>query len=277
MDSTHNPIKVAGLALVLALPSDGAAQECASTLRSAVLGGGFVAATSIAVGLSADQWWSEPVEGFRMKWDQSPSREQDRLLHAMAGYGFSTIASELWTWPCLNQGQAAWAGAVTAFLASLPKEIGDGLRPDRGFSLPDFLATTAGAVLPVVHAYSPRFRAFQFKAFYWPSDEYRDRSGATPGFATDYAGQRYFLSFFPARLTTSPSGPDWLGVSIGHSTRTWITAPPTAQFFLTPEIDLGQLPPAANLPRFLSRFLSILHVPMPGVRLSDGDLSIGFY
>jgi hypothetical protein len=161
---------------------------------------------------------------------------------------------------------------------SLPKEIGDGFQADKGFSAPDMLWSTAGAVLPAIHRSWPASEAVSLKVFYWPSQEFLDSGDALPDLENDYAGQRFFLTLHPGRIRGGAGPwPDWLGIAVGHSVPHWISEPPIHEWYLTLDFNFQGLPIEAGSWRKFASVLDQWHFPMPGVRVRDGEVAFGVF
>lgn len=179
-----------------------AAEPCdrVRTGRVALIGGTYAATQAALLALRAGDWWQTPRTAFHFAARPSPSKGQDRLLHAAIGYQTSQVGFLAFRWACVPANTAAWLGAALGVAMSLPKEIGDGFHEQQGFDLPDMAWTAAGSVLPALHRTVPPTRALVAKGFYWPSAEYRRRRGPLPQLENDYAGQRYYLAIQPGRL-----------------------------------------------------------------------------
>jgi len=255
------------------------AQPCpeARTPRLVAIGGLYAGLEVGAMVLRHDDWWSTPRTGFYLSWDQSPSAGQDRLLHAAIGYHWSRAGAAAFRWACLAPVPAAWLGAALGLAVALPKEIGDGLHQQKGFSAPDMLWSALGSALPAAHRTWPAARAVSLKVNYWPSDEYRNRTGPQPQLESDYAGQRYFLAIAPAELRPEGPWPGWLGFAVGHSVPYWASQPPIHQWYATLDLNLRRLPIRSAWWRQVAWVLDQIHFPAPGVRLRGGALQPGFF
>ena len=261
--------------------SPATAQQCASarTDRVLLLAGGFVAAQTAVIATRHNDWWTTPTTSFQMVWDGSPNREQDGMLHAAFAYQTTQIATHAWEWACVSRTTATWLAVGSALAVGLPKEIGDGLHTDKGFSLRDFTWTAVGAVWPALHQTVPVTKSLLVKVSYWPSSEFRNRlPGANPQLESDYAGQRYFLAFNPGRL---PGGarpwPSWLGIAVGHSVPYWISQPPIHEWYVTLDLNMREFPVRAWWWPKVAGLLDQIHFPLPGVRVRDGRWSVGLY
>ena len=175
-------------------------------------------------------------------------------------------------------GTAAWMGAALGFALELPKEIGDGLHQDKGFSGPDMLGALLGAVLPAARATWRPARLVSLKANYWPAAELRNRNGRPePQLESDYAGQRYYLAFSPGALGRTAPWPPWLGVAVGHSVPYWASQPPIDEWYLALDLRFESLPVRGAVWRRVAWMLDQIHVPAPGLRLRAGRWTAGLF
>lgn len=262
-----------------ATPAEALAQRCASVKpgRVALILGAYTGANVAAIATRHDTWWVTPSQGFRVVWDESANKGQDRLIHSAISYHVSQLGAVVWDWACIPHTTAGWLGAALGVAIGIPKEIGDGLHAEKGFSAPDMLFATGGAVLPALHRQWPAIRVLQIKFNYWPSDEFR-APASVPRLEHDYAGQRYFLAIDPG-LAPGGAGtwPDWLGVAIGHSVPQWLTAPPVHQWYVAFDLNIRGLPIRAGWWRGLAAVLDQIHLPLPGIRVQQGTVALGLY
>ncbi len=245
--------------------------------RLAAIAGGYAGAEVAVVAARRADWWTTPKTGFHAVWDASPSAGQDRLLHAAIGYYIAQAGEALFRWACVSEPGAAWLGAALGVAVALPKEIGDGFHEQKGFSIPDMLWTAAGSMLPPARRTWHPARAFALKANYWPSQEYRNRTGPQPQLESDYAGQRYYLALAPRRLLHVAWWPPWLGLAAGHSVPYWASQPPVHEWYGALDMSFGELPVRSRWWQRAAWVLDQIHVPLPGVRLREGRLSLGLF
>lgn len=260
-------------------PLEAAAQTCdgVSTGRVAGIVAGYAVVEAGAILVRHDSWWTGERTGFRFAWGGSASKGQDVFLHAMSSYELSQGADLLWRWACVPQNLSPWLGVATALALSLPKEIGDGLHEEQGFSGTDMIGNLVGATLPALRASVPPLRSIRFAVFYWPSSEFRNRApGALPDLENDWAGHRYYVAFTPGQLETVTL-PRWLGVAVGHSVDHWISAPPHSEWFVTLDVLPSGFGLQSSTLRKLASFADQIHFPLPGLKISHGSVSFGFY
>jgi hypothetical protein len=233
---------------------------------------------ALVVAVRHDEWWQGPNTGFRVIGNGSLSAGQNHLLHATLAYGISEVAAQGWRWACAPPKTAAWLGAAIAFAAVIPKEIGDGFQEGFGFSVLSALWTAGGAALPALQSSSRHARAFVWKANYWPSAEFRNRTGSRPRIESDYAGQRYFLAINPALARETPGEwLPWFGFAVGHSVSQWVDVEPTHQWYLTLDVNFRGIPVRASWWQPVATILDHIHFPLPGVRLQGNQFRFGIY
>jgi hypothetical protein len=241
--------------------------------------GGYTVAHVAVLAVRGGDWWTTPDTSFHFTTGGTASAGQDLLLHGAISYQISQAGSLLFDWACVSPAAAGWLGAALGFAAGLPKEIGDGLHAEKGFSLDDFGVSTAGALLPALHRQIPVTRAVSLKGWYWPSDELRNRPpGALPSLENDYAGQRYYLAIQPGAM---PGGagpwPDWLGVAVGHGVPHWASLPPSHDWYVTLDVRLAGLPIRGATWKKIAAVLDQIHILAPGIRIRSGETRFGVY
>jgi hypothetical protein len=248
------------------------------TGRLLAIGATYATGEGLLIALKHGDWWTTPTDGFHVVWDPSANREQDRLLHAEIAYQTAQVGAAVFRWACVASPGADWLGAALGVALELPKEIGDGLHQDKGFSGPDMLGAVLGALLPAAHATWAPARLVSLKVNYWPSAEFRNRDGRPqPQLESDYAGQRYFLAISPGALGNTSPWPRWLGVALGHSVSYWASQPPIHEWYAALDIRFEALPIEGRAWHRIAWVLDQIHVPAPGLRLSQGNVRVGLF
>ena len=225
-------------------------------------------------------------------WSGDTYVHMDKGGHFMGGLFLSRSLGDAYRWTGFGPRAAAALGAVTSWGLLFEVEMRDAYFDQWGFSLPDFVANTAGATVPLVHAWFPKTRVVRFKFGWWPSPLYRDYDARltagrprTRYAIDDYEGMTYWLSLAVNDLLPEPveaRWPDWLGVALGYGARGMHGANvksrgrereylqlPDAQpeIILSLDYDAGYLPGEGWLWTQLREQLNWLHFPAPAVRL----------
>lgn len=270
-----------GVLGILTCAAPAAAQRCADGVRGgrvALIGGVVAAGEATAIAIRHHDWWPGPTGGFHFMWGHSANAEQDLLIHGAIAYQASQIGALAFDWACVSPTASAWLGAALGLFVELPKEIGDGLHQDQGFAGDDMLSAAIGALIPALHRTVPPMRAINLKANYWPSAEYRNRTGPVPQLESDFAGQRYFLAFDPGQIPGGAGAwPDWLGLAIGHSTDHWASLPPDHEWYAALDVNLRGIPIRAKWWHTFATIVDQIKIPLPGLKLVNGEVTAGLY
>ena len=263
--------------------------------RLALIGGSAVAFRYIGFRY-IDRAWYQGQKTDRMRWLNDWGGQTyvnfDKAGHFMGGLFMSQSLNSAYAWAGFDPRSAALMGTLTSWAALLEIEMRDAYFDQWGFSIPDFVANTAGASLPLLHALFPRTRAIGFKFSYFPSVLYletekrkHDNRPHIDHIIDDYEGMTVWMTIemeklLPARATAL--WPDDLGLSLGYGVKglhgsnvksrgRFKRYPnlPDAQ----PEILLGlhydtrRLPGQSRFARLFKKQLNWIHFPTPAVRI----------
>ena len=243
-----------------------------------------------------DRAWYQGQKLDHIRWVNDWSGETylniDKAGHFFGGLFMAQGMTRAYTWSGFTPRTAAFLGTLTSWAALLEVEMRDARFDQWGFSIPDFVANSIGASVPLMYTLFPRTRAVGFKFSYFPSDLYtnrRDRRAAGhPHYdhvIDDYEGMTFWLTLSVNEILRGrleETWPDQLGIALGygavglHGENAKSTGPnrgypdlPDAR----PEIFLALDYDARNLPvsgTFWSSFKSQLrwvHLPAPTIRL----------
>lgn len=263
--------------------------------RLAALGG-----TGIAVHWAGfkyfDRAWYQGERGNSIRWLRDWSGDtylhMDKGGHFMGGMFFSRSMAHAFAWTGFGPRTAASLGAAASWAVLFEVEMRDAYFADWGFSIPDFLANTAGASVPLIHTLWPSTQAVGFKFSYWPSPLYLDHDKrlaagqpTTQYVIDDYQGMTFWLTFaveraLPSRLQAQ--WPDWLGLAVGYTARGMHGANvksrgrerefaelPSArpEILLSLDYDATYLPSGGWMWENFKKQLNWLHFPAPAVRV----------
>lgn len=216
----------------------------------------------------------------------------DKGGHFMGGMVMASSVSQALTWSGFEPRQAAALGTLASWGALLEIEMRDAHFDQWGFSVPDFVANTLGASVPLVHAWFPRSRAVRFKFSYHPSPLYVDRGERRAAdrphvghLIDDYEGMTFWLTLGIDELLPEGAAarwPDFVGLAVGygatglHGSNVKSRGPnkyypelPDArpEVFLSLDWDLRRLSARGALWRQARSRLNWLHLPAPAVRV----------
>ena len=225
-------------------------------------------------------------------WDGATYVNFDKAGHFMGGLFLAQTLNDAYTWVGFGPRSAALLGTVTSWAALLEIEMRDAYFDQWGFSIPDFVANTAGASLPLIHALFPRTTAIRFKFSYFPSALYRDRErralAGQPHIdhaIDDYEGMTAWMTIAIDEWLSGRAGklwPDYLGLGLGYGVvglhgsnvksrgrfkhyKDRLDARP--EFFLGLDYDARHLPGRHPLWRYFAEQLNWIRFPAPAIRV----------
>jgi hypothetical protein len=216
----------------------------------------------------------------------------DKGGHFMGGLFMAQTLNEAYAWTGFGPRQAALLGTMTSWAALLEVEMRDAYFDQWGFSIPDFVANTLGASVPLLHTFFPRTRAVRFKFGYHPSRLYidhRERAAANrphiDHIIDDYEGMTFWATLALNDVLTGRSKeiwPDWLGLAFGYGATglhgsnvksrgrfKYYPDRPDArpEILIALDYDARYLPGRNPLWDYFKRQLNWLHLPSPAVRV----------
>ncbi|MDP7447388.1 MAG: DUF2279 domain-containing protein [Candidatus Latescibacteria bacterium] len=263
--------------------------------RLAALGAGGVVAHWAGFRYFDRAWYQGEKRGsirWLRDWSGNTYLHMDKGGHFMGGMFMSRSLGDAFRWTGFTPRAAAGLGAATSWALLFEVEMRDAYFADWGFSIPDFLANTAGASVPLMHTLWPRTQALNFKFSWFPSPlylDYDERLAAgrprTRYAIDDYEGMTFWLALtveqaLPKRLQTR--WPDWLGFAVGYSARGMHGANvksrgrereypelPSAhpEILLSLDYDARYMPAGGWLWEEFKQQLNWLHFPAPAVRV----------
>lgn len=263
--------------------------------RLALIGGG--AATFRYLGFKYfDRAWYQGEKTDQIRWIYDWRGDTyvnlDKGGHFMGGAFMAQKLSEAYVWTGFSPRTAAALGTVTSWIAMLEIEMRDAYFDQWGFSVPDFVANSLGASLPLLHAFFPRTRAVQFKFSYHPSRLYihREERAAANRPHVDHAIDDYEGMAFWASLPLRPllqhaiksEPPEWLRLAVGYGAtglhgsnaksrgrfKLYSELPDARpEIFLALDYDANLLPGDGGFWGYFKDQLNWLHWPSPAVRI----------
>ena len=263
--------------------------------RMAVAGGG--AATLRYLGFRyMDRAWYQGERTDRVRWINDWSGEtylnMDKGGHFMGGLIMAQTFAETYAWCGLGGRSAALLGTLSSWAALLEIEMRDAHFDQWGFSIPDFLANSAGAGVPLFYSFFPATRHLRFKFSYYPSALYLDRDERRAGgrphidhLIDDYEGMTFWTTLSLDQVLGGRAKalwPDFLGIGLGygvsglHGGNVKSKGPnkyygdlPAArpEIILGLDYDLRMLPGRGRMWDHLKTQLNWIHFPAPALRI----------
>ena len=243
-----------------------------------------------------DRAWYQGQKLDHIRWVNDWSGETylniDKAGHFFGGLFMAQGMTRAYNWSGFSPRTAAVLGTLTSWAALLEVEMRDARFDQWGFSIPDFVANSVGASMPLMHTLFPQTQAIGFKFSYFPSNLYRDRKGrAATGLPhyehiiDDYEGMTFWMTFSVNDVlegSVEETWPDQLGLALGygavglHGANAKSTGPnrgfpelPDArpEIFLALDYDARNLPGDAPYWNSFKTQLRWIHLPAPTIRL----------
>ncbi|MCC6398540.1 MAG: DUF2279 domain-containing protein [Bacteroidetes bacterium] len=249
-------------------PDSSSAGSTASHARKIVATGavgGILAGSLIG---SYFDWWKDANEPFHFRDDglfNNYSLGIDKVGHAYTSYFYFHTFRNVMEWGGYDQSTAFWWAAGTSAFFAVSIEIGDGFSPF-GFSVGDLGFNMAGLGYGMLQTKIPFLQNFKLKWSYVPQDGYR----WPPRFTEHYDAHIYWLAFNVHRLLPeSLSGywPECIQLAIGYGVDDRQTR---REMFIGLDLNLGVFGFTQPELRLLERTVDLFHVPMPGVKFTEG-------
>ncbi|MBC6609671.1 DUF2279 domain-containing protein [Hymenobacter sp. BT507] len=269
------------MAQPVAVPRDTLTAQQKRT-RQLVLGTGFVVGYAVSLKLLSDAWYKEyPHSHFHFYDDSHHWKQMDKAGHFWTAFHESRIGVDALRWAGTSEKKAIWLGSLVGLALQTPIEILDGMSEGYGFSNSDMVANAAGAagVLGQQLAWGEIrvMPKFSFHSTSYPTTRLESLGNSYAGqVLKDYNGQTYWLSTDISRFL--PSGtryPKWLNVAVGYGAAGMVAGDPAQnralgyrpyrKFYLSPDLNLMNIPTRSGLLRTAFYVLSIVRVPAPAL------------
>ncbi|MEC8932245.1 MAG: DUF2279 domain-containing protein [Candidatus Latescibacterota bacterium] len=263
--------------------------------RLVALGG--LGATAHYVGFRYfDRAWYQGQKRDSIRWLQDWSGNTylhvDKGGHFMSGLFLSSSMNDAFVWTGFAPRTAALLGALTSWGLLFEIEMRDAYFDQWGFSVPDFVANTAGVSVPLLHGWIPATRIVDFKFSWFPSSLYRDYDARlaadrprTQYAIDDYEGMTFWMTIAVEPMLRGHAKqmwPDWLGLAIGYGAtgmhganvkskgreREYLHLPDSRpEIILSLDADTRYLPGDGDIWSLFKEQLNWLHLPAPAIRI----------
>ena len=236
------------------------------------------------IGLN-ELWYAQyERSGFHFVSERNHWQQMDKAGHAFTAYYESVGAYHLLRWCGVDARKSLWYGGLTGFLLQTPIEILDGFSRKWGASPGDIVANAAGSALFIGQQAGWQEQRFRLKFSHAPTSFPEQRpdllgSNAVQELLKDYNSQTYWLATPANRVIPGADPlPEWLDVAAGYSANGMLGSqrnpgafrdqPRYRQYLLAPDIDISHFETRSRFVNNLLDVLSILKVPLPGLRYS---------
>jgi|GEM_PF-433761 len=228
-------------------------------------------------------WWQATRTKFHFQNDWEYALWIDKLGHWWGATAIHHLFSSALRWSNFSDVSSMWLSSFMALTYQLYIETYDGYARDWGFSPGDALFDFGGAFYPLLQYYYPPLKNVNLKLSYYPSKRLlkkdpNDELYKNKFVIDDYEGQSFYLSFkvnniLPDNL--EKLWPDFLCLAIGYEMRNWNGyAVADKNYFLTLDYDFEQVPLYGQFWQFLKNTFNLIHFPAPGIRFSNGKISL---
>jgi len=258
---------------------------------------GGLGATAHYVGFRYfDRAWYQGQKRDSIRWLQDWSGNTylhvDKGGHFMSGLFLSSSMNDAFVWTGFAPRTAALLGALTSWGLLFEIEMRDAYFDQWGFSVPDFVANTAGVSVSLLHAWIPATRIVDFKFSWFPSSLYRDYDARlaadrprTQYAIDDYEGMTFWMTIAVEPMLRGHAKqmwPDWLGLAIGYGAtgmhganvkskgreREYLHLPDSRpEIILSLDADTRYLPGDGDIWSLFKEQLNWLHLPAPAIRI----------
>ncbi len=249
---------------------------------------GILAASAVGLHiLQYNSWWAKDRQPFHVYDDPVYKANFDKFGHIFGAYYASHFFKEAYQWSGLDSARSDLIASLSGAIYEFYVEIEDGYGKDWGFSPGDATADILGATFFLLRNRIDFLRNFQYKWFYFPSQQILKGNADIPGQSLnpidDYGGQSYWVTVDINRMLPESAKrywPSWLmlafgmgGYNIGNeSTSTDINpeVKPQIAYYLSIDYDLEKVIPESSIGviNFLRRGLSYWHFPTPAYRIT---------
>lgn len=243
---------------------------------------GFTVGYSSSLILLHQAWYSKDSRStFHFHDDLSYWNQMDKAGHFWATFQQSRAGVDALRWAGLNEKKSIWIGGMLGLVIQTPIEVFDGFSTDYGASWSDIAANSIGSAALIAQELHwgeirimPKF-SFR-RTDYAPRRLEMFGASFAEQMLKDYNGQSYWLSVdISSFLPNESHYPKWLNLAAGYGAGEMIYGSPEhnhaqgynayRQFFISPDINLLNLPVKNKLLKKALYILSIYRIPMPAL------------
>ena len=301
MLSKINRIHFLSCSLILGLwgqpaAADGLGEEKdIEPVRLALVGGGVLTTRYLGFKYFDRAWYQgKKLDHVRWinDWEGETYLNMDKGGHFMGGLTMAQTFAGAYAWCGLGGRSAALLGTLSSWAVLFEIEMRDAHFDQWGFSIPDFLANSVGAGMPLIYDLFPVTRGLRFKFSYYPSalylERHKRRAGDRPHIdhlIDDYEGMTFWMTLSLNRLSGGWADEVWadfLGLALGYGVtglhgrnvksqgpnKYYGDLPPARpEIFLALDYDARFLPGRGRIWNNIKNQLNWIHFPAPALRI----------
>lgn len=231
---------------------------------------------------------------FHLYNDWGEWQQMDKFGHLWSAYQIADHSTKLWQWAGLNQKKALVIGGISSMAYLSIIELQDGRSEKWGFSIPDMIANTAGALMHMGQGLLWKDQRIRIKMSYMPerygvlqnrADDLFGRSHVEK-LLKDYNGQTYWASINIQSFFPQSNFPSWLNLAIGFGANnmlggynnTWVDEngtlvirndlPRYRRMFLSADIDLTKIKTNNKTLQTIFSLVNVLKFPAPSIEFN---------
>lgn len=248
-----------------------------------VAGAGVFAAMHIYY---ANTWWKDTETFFKYAEDGYYARNMDKASHIFTANFFTVATATAYEWTGIEPSKALLYGAITSMAYETYIEVNDGFAPNWGFDWVDMGANFAGVLYPFLQQGVKPLKHVNFKWSFKPSWIKKKSSSQPDDLLDDYTNMTFWMSvnpmiILPESVTKSKYYPNFiafaLGMSIKNASHVLGSQNAEAQWYISLDWDVNQLPGKSDFMKKLKKILNFYHFPAPAVRISPSGIWYGLY
>lgn len=256
-------------------------------VNAALWGGSFYA-------LNKTWYANHQRTNFHLYNDWGEWQHMDKIGHLWSGYQIADHSTKLWQWAGVGQQKALVIGSISSMAYLSIIELQDGHSEKWGFSIPDMIANSVGAMIQMGQELLWKDQRIRIKMSYMP-----ERYGALTSRANDlfgrsqvekllkdYNGQTYWASINIRSFFPQSNFQSWLSLSIGYGANTMLGGynnkwnnedgilidrteiPRYGRMFLSADVDLTKINTNNKTLKTIFSLVNVLKFPAPAIEFN---------
>lgn len=221
-------------------------------------------------------------------------QQMDKAGHLWSSYQIADQSSKIWQWAGVAPKNAIIIGSLSSMAYLSIIEFLDGHSEKWGFSIPDMLANSSGALMHLGQGLLWKDQRIRIKMSYMPNQygSLKDRADQLFGenpvekLLKDYNGQTYWASVNIRSFLPETNFPKWLNLAVGYGAKTMLGGysnswndqngnlivrndiPRYRRIYLSADIDLSKIRTNNQTLKTIFSLINVLKFPAPAIELN---------